>query len=262
LIKYPAIVLGKIWKTLFLLHFIITLLLLYPLFYFLLTKESRYKTGYKIMRVWAKYLAFASGIKVSVTRDGQLPEPPFIICPNHTSFLDILLAYCIFPDLFIFMGKKELKDVPVFNIFFKNMNILVDRNSTSGSSKAFLEASKRISKGNSIAIFPEGSISKRAPKLLKFKSGAFKLAADNKVPIVPVTFMTNWKILGDGAYWKAPASPGTAHIHIHAPVLVESAQPEHIEKAKTEVFSLLDEKLNEYLHSSEYKKLKTPAHAN
>jgi 1-acyl-sn-glycerol-3-phosphate acyltransferase len=261
-VKYPAVVLGKIWKTLFLLHFTASLLVLYPAFRYFLGKEKRYKKGYSLMRGWAKYLAFTAGIKVSVSKEQDLPAPPYIICPNHTSYLDIVLAYCIFPDMFIFMGKKELMKVPVFNVFFKKMNILVDRNSASGSSKAFLEATKRISKGNSIAIFPEGSISKRAPKMLKFKSGAFKLAADNKIPIVPVTFLTNWKILGDGAYWKAPASPGIAYIHIHAPIMVESPKEEHIEKAKAEVFTLIEGKFNEYLKTSEYPNLTTPANAN
>jgi 1-acyl-sn-glycerol-3-phosphate acyltransferase len=246
-----------VWKIFFLINFALSLLILYPLFYFFCTKGTSFKYGFALLQFWGRYLINVPGIRIKLSSEGKLPKAPYIICANHTSYLDIILTYCIFPDYFVFMGKKELGDVPVFNVFFKKMNILVDRKSTSGAHRAFLAAGAEIDKGNGVAIFPEGTISKKAPEMLKFKNGAFKLAAEKNVPIVPVTFSNNWEIMGDGAFWKAPCRPGTTFIHIHPAIMVASTADIHIEQAKEEVHALIEAKISEYLHPQQLKPLTT-----
>ncbi|MCE9540701.1 MAG: 1-acyl-sn-glycerol-3-phosphate acyltransferase, partial [Bacteroidetes bacterium] len=75
------------------------------------------------------------------------------------------------------------------------MNILVDRDTRTGNFKAFKNMSYAIDDGNPLVIFPEGTISKDAPKLTTFKSGAFAIAIQKQIPILPITFVTNWKLL-------------------------------------------------------------------
>jgi 1-acyl-sn-glycerol-3-phosphate acyltransferase len=244
---------GIIWKILFLLNFTLSLALLYPVYYTLFLRKKTFGMAFKVMRVWAKYLAFSAGISYTVIKEADLPKAPYLICPNHSSYLDIIITYCVFPDYFVFMGKKELGSVPLFNIFFKKMNILVDRKSNSGSHRAFLEAASGIDKGHCMALFPEGTISRRAPEMLPFKNGAFKLAAEKKVSIVPVTFINNWNIMGDGAFFKAPCGPGKIFVHLHAPVNITSASDVEIDKVKKHVHTLLQNKISEYLQKENIK---------
>jgi 1-acyl-sn-glycerol-3-phosphate acyltransferase len=246
---------SRAWKVFFLVNFLVSLVLLYPLFYFFCARGSNFETGFKIMRWWGKYLVAIPGVRYKVIHEGQLPKKPYIICPNHTSYLDIILAYCVFPDYFVFMGKKELGKVPFFKVFFKKMNILVDRKSVSGSHRSLRAAAAAIDNGHCVAIFPEGTISKKAPEMLKFKNGAFKLAAEKGVPIVPVTFVNNWDIVADGPFFHVKAWPGVAKVVVHEPFMVPSAEETDVEAAKQKVYTLIEGKISEYLQSKNSKPL-------
>ena len=177
----------KIWRFLFFLNAILTFVFLYPVFYVLLLREKWFPKVFWLKRVWAKLLINNVGITCKVINAPRLEtSKPYIICPNHTSFLDIILTYIVVPDYFHFMGKAELKKVPFFNVFFDKMNILVDRGSIIASHRAFMRAGADLDKDISIAIFPEATIPASAPRLGRLKNGAFKLAIEKQVPIVPV----------------------------------------------------------------------------
>jgi 1-acyl-sn-glycerol-3-phosphate acyltransferase len=243
---------GLLWKSLFLLNFIVTLILLYPVYFILFLNEQNFPVAFKLMRAWAKYLVFTAGIKTEVVLEEDLPKSPYIICPNHTSYLDILLTYCVFPDYFVFMGKKELSKLPLFNIFFKKMNILVDRKSSTGSHKSLLRAAEEIDKGRNIAIFPEGGISPHAPSLMPFKNGPFKLAIDKQVPIVPVTFLNTWNLLQDAAYFKAKSSPGSVTIVVHKPLPTLGKTEDNTLVLKQSIYSTIHNQLESYLTENNF----------
>lgn len=129
------------------------------------------------------------------------------------------MTYRVLPHYFHFMGKAELKKVPLFNRFFKEMNILVDRSSIVASHKAFVRAAEDLDKGISIAIFPEATIPDCTPALGKLKNGAFKLAIEKQVPIVPIVFIDNWKALPDGPRKRVfSGGPGLLRVVIHDPI--------------------------------------------
>ncbi len=113
------------------------------------------------------------------------------------------------------MGKAELRNVPMFNIFFRRMNISVNRSSVKDSHKAYKRARKDLSKGISLAIFPEATIPPFSPELGPFKNGAFKLAIEMQVPIVPITFLDNWRLFPDREKEKMLVKPGLSRIVIH-----------------------------------------------
>jgi 1-acyl-sn-glycerol-3-phosphate acyltransferase len=77
------------------------------------------------------------------------------------------------------------------------------------SHRAYLQAGEKIDKGQSIFIFPEATISSKGI-LIPFKNGAFKLAIDKQVPIVPLVFPNNWKLLQNGGFLTANGRPGIA----------------------------------------------------
>lgn len=218
----------------------LSLTILYPFFRLFLSREKWFRHSFTLMRIWANYLIYAHGLRYKLIKESSLPPPPYIICANHTSYLDIVLSYCIFPDYFVFMGKQELSKAPLFNIFFKKMNILVDRKSVTGSHRAFLRAAEDIDKGHSVAIFPEGTISKQAPKLLPFKNGPFKLAIDKQIPIVPVTFIDNWSLLEDAPFLKARSKPGKATVVVHKFIDTKGKTQQDLLSLKEAIYNIIE----------------------
>ncbi len=149
-------------------------------------------------------------------RENIIENQPFLICSNHSSFLDIPCLYSIFDKYFVFTGKKEVEKWPLFNIFYKSgMNILVDRYNKMGLLKAFKRMMEVIDEGHPLVILPEGTISKNAPKLTEFKTGAVSLAIRKQVPILPITFTTNWIRLQRKGLLKGKGSPGISEVIIH-----------------------------------------------
>ncbi|MBK7965621.1 MAG: 1-acyl-sn-glycerol-3-phosphate acyltransferase [Bacteroidetes bacterium] len=83
------------------------------------------------------------------------------------------------------------------------------------SHKAYKEREKDLQKGISLAIFPEATIPDCSPELGPFKNGAFKLAIEMQVPIVPITFLDNWCIFPDRKGQKFLLRPGLSRIIVH-----------------------------------------------
>lgn len=244
--RVPGLIAGIFWKTFFVIYFIVTMVILYPVFYLFLSREAWYRYCFRVMRVWARILLLGAGAFPKIDdRSDRLPKAPYIICSNHSSYLDIIVMYVVIKDYFVFMGKQELKKAPLFNVFFKDMNILVDRKSVVGSHRAFLRAGEDIKKGHCIAIFPEGTISKEAPKLRPFKNGPFKLAIDHQIPIVPITFLDNYKLLPDTPYLKKGSRPGIARVVIHPAIETKGLTENDLVSLRTRLYELTEETLKE-----------------
>jgi 1-acyl-sn-glycerol-3-phosphate acyltransferase len=136
------------------------------------------------------------------------------------------------------MGKQELDKAPLFRIFFKDMNILVDRKNSMASYKAFLKAGKEIEKGHSVFLFPEGTISS-AGKIRPFKNSAFNLAIEKQVPIIPVTFVNNWRHLQNGGFFKSYGRPGICRIVVHQPIPTAGLSEKDLLYLKEEVHRII-----------------------
>lgn len=239
-------VLGGLWKIYILILLVALLVLLYPFYYVLLTRPAFYRWGFMLTRVHAKILLWAGGIFVKKINDPPFVAPPYVIIANHTSYLDILLLYYLFREPFVFMGKKELTKIPLFNIFFKQYNIPVDRGSITESHKAFKEAAIRIDQGYSIAIYPEGTIPRHAPVMKRFKPGAFRLAKDKQVPIVPVLFIDNWRLMGDKALFSIMSRPGIARVEFLTPLFPEDLSAGSVDEWQQRMRDIFMESMNKY----------------
>lgn len=229
LLHYLGILPRALWKTFFILNFVIGLVVLYPVFLILLSGKKTYHGAFRLMRFWARWILTVPGIFVKVKREvatEDLPVPCVYVA-NHSSYLDIVISYIVVKKYMIYMGKMEIEKAPLFRIFFRDMNIYVDRKSRTGSYKAFQKASERLQKGESVFIFPEGTIESKG-QLKPFKNGAFRLAIENQVPIVPVTFLDNWKLLQNGGFFKSHGRPGVSHCVLHKPVPTKGMKEEDL----------------------------------
>lgn len=208
-----------LWKLWFLLVFIFSFLFLYPFFFIFLSSKKWFGAAFQLLRMWAFFLAYTSGIFPSIKRETpskKIPHP-CVFVSNHISYLDIILSYVIIPRYFISIGKQELDKAPLFRIFFQRMNILVNRKSAKDSHRAFVRSCEEIDKGHSVLIFPEATISSKGI-LMPFKNGAFKLAIEKQIPIVPIIFLNNWKLLQNGGFLTSHGRPGIAKIFVKSPI--------------------------------------------
>ncbi len=231
------------YKLYFGLVFFASLIVLYIPFRVLLHRPQRYVRAFRLKRRWARFLQVALGVGLQVERRAALPEAPYIICCNHSSYLDIIQMYNVVPQYFLFIGKYELLRWPLFNIFFKDMNIAVNRGNKVEAAKAFRKAAMAIDRGTSIAIFPEGTIPPFTPRLKPFKDGAFKLAIEKQVPIVPITFLDHWRLFGEPTEFFARARPGRARAVVHAPVETKGLTENDLVGLRSEVFRIIEEPL-------------------
>lgn len=214
--KFIKIFFGTIWKTYFLICLFITLFILYPFYFILLRKEKYFTKGFKLIRFHSLILLMLTGIFYKIKNKKEIKAgKKYIFIANHASYLDILLFYRLSPIYFQFFAKRELSNIPLFNIFFKRFNILIDRKSVQDAYRAYQKASVELSKGASLVLFPEGGIPREAPQMRKFKQGAFKLAIEEKVDIIPVTFINNWKLMEDKGYFKGSSRPGLSRVVVH-----------------------------------------------
>jgi 1-acyl-sn-glycerol-3-phosphate acyltransferase len=240
-------ILGGLWKIYVFLWFTILLLILYPLYALFLFTEKHFNKAFLLLRFHTRLLMTLVGVFTSVKNRNYIQKgQAYVITPNHSSFLDILILYQTFTQYFVFMGKKSLANVPVFGIFFKEMNIPVDRKSIMDGKRSMVRCAEELDKGHSVVLFPEGTISANVPELLKFKNGAFKLAIEKQVPVIPITFFTNYKRLEMAGLFSGKAGPGVAKAVIHEPIPTIGMTEDDVPALRDKVFKIINDELIAY----------------
>lgn len=191
----------------------IPILVMFPFLVVSILKESWYPYFFKMARIWAKCILFGMGFYYKIEKDQELePNKNYMLVSNHTSMLDIMLMLATISKPFVFVGKKELVKIPLFGFFYKRTCILVDRKSSRSKHAVFERAQKRIDQGLSICIFPEGGVPDDESIFLDhFKDGAFRLAINHQLPIVPIVFGDNKEHF---SYTFLSGSPGFLRVKI------------------------------------------------
>lgn len=236
-----------LWRIYFSLLFGVIFIIHYPIFVFLLASRKRYGMAFRLKRFVAIISVKLSGLRINIIKDADLTlNKTVVVCPNHTSYLDIALIYCFFPSYFVFMGKHQLRKVPLFGIFFKDQDIGVDRGSKLKAHKAFVRAGEDIDKGCSVVMFPEGTISTKAPELRPFKNGPFKLAIEKQVPILPITFVNNFRLFPSKMRINRIGFPGQAIIVVHRPISTVGMTEENLISLRQKVYNQIDGSLKKH----------------
>jgi 1-acyl-sn-glycerol-3-phosphate acyltransferase len=141
------------------------------------------------------------------------------------------------------MGKETLKDGLVTGLFFRSVDIPVNRDSKMSSYRAFREASERLKNGTTLIIFPEGGIANEYPPALQpFKNGPFRMAIELKVPIIPVSSPNTWKKLWDDGT-KYGSNPGTCNIFVHKPIETAHLTVDEADALRDEVYDIINRRL-------------------
>ncbi len=173
-----------------------------------------------IQRSWSRAMLRLARCSVQVEGGEHLAEGGArIIVSNHQSWFDVFALTAHLPTSIRFVTKEELGGFPIFGRAWKACgHISIDRSSRSSAIESLAEAGRRIkNEGITIVMFAEGTRSETG-KLQRFKKGAFALAIQGGMPIVPVAVIGTHEIMPKGSF---RVEPGEILIRVGAPISVE-----------------------------------------
>lgn len=166
--------------------------------------------------LWAKTMQVLTPMWVSVKgRENIKRGQSYVIVANHQSAYDIFVLYGNIGVDFKWIMKKELRQAPFLGWSCASLkHIFIDRSSARAAYRSIQRAKDILVGGTSVIIFPEGTRS-MSGNIGKFKHGAFKMAFEMGLPILPVTIKDSYKILGKG---MDTLMPGRVELIIHEPI--------------------------------------------
>lgn len=224
--------------------FIGLFLALYPFLWILLSNESTYYYADKLRKFWGHAATLLSGMIPDIRYKQRIDtQKQYIYCANHMSYLDIVLMGGFLPTFNFFMAKMELKKVPLFKIWFETIDVPVKRENLRNSHEAFVKAGEKLDKGGSLIIFPEGRIPDNAPIIkYPFKLGAFKLAIEKGIPVVPVSLLDNMKRFNVFTYFM---SPGKMRMIVHPPIETKNLSVDDAKDLADKVYNIINQDLKD-----------------
>ncbi len=238
--------------------FALTFLAIFPVFLYCIWVPGMRKYGRKVNQFWATLFFTFIFLRVKVEGKHFIQKgKPFIFAANHFSYLDIAMMGFIPGDV-IFIGKSSLAKIPLFGYYFTKLHIALDRSSIKSRGQVLQRAREAIDKGSSIVIFPEGGITTgQPPHMNRFKDGAFYVAIDKQIPLIPVTLSYNHLILPDDG--KLLLNFKAGKIVIHKPLATDGLTSKEVVKLREACYNIIQEQLwlDNALKSTEKTELKT-----
>lgn len=166
---------------------------IYNLLKKLTTKEKATAYRDKVVFKWARFTVKILGLRIEVVGRENIPNEACVFIGNHQSILDIPVLLYTSNRVMGFIAKKELLKVPVIGYWLKVAHCVpIDRENVREAIKVIQLGVENLLRGDSMAIFPEGTRAKDGV-MKPLKKGSLKLATKAKVPIVPVTIDGTYK---------------------------------------------------------------------
>ena len=171
-------------------------------------------------RRWSRAIIRAAGVGVVLEGVDHLDEGRAqILVANHQSWFDVLVLAGYLPVEYRFIAKKELTRIPFFGPAWQACgHVALDRQDRAAAIESLEEAGRRVGvEGSTMIIFPEGTRSHDG-KLQPFKRGAFALAIQSKLPIVPAAILGSRAVMPKGSF---RIRSGTIRVRFGKPVSAE-----------------------------------------
>ncbi len=168
---------------------------------------------------WARWILGATGVTVETEDRAHLAAgTSCIFVANHQNALDILILSAAVPYPYGFVAKAELEKTPLIGTALRHSpSVFVDKRDARTAVRSVQEAGERIRAGTSVLVFPEGARS-YSGGLLPFQRGAFVLAAEAGVPLVPVSVLGAYRLLDERRFLFRP---GKVRVVLHPPVSMD-----------------------------------------
>lgn len=176
--------------------------------------------SYYPARWWGRVFCRLLFVRVRLVGIEKLdPGQSYVFVLNHQGVFDIFAVYGWLPHIFKWMMKAELRRIPFVGKACESAgHIFIDRSNPIAARCSIEKAEASLRNGVSLVVFPEGSRT-RTGEMAQFKRGAFRIATDLSLPVVPVTIR--------GSYDRMPrntlnVTPGTIQLLVHEPIVFDN----------------------------------------
>lgn len=174
------------------------------------------KVSFVFIRLWASLWSFLVGIRYQIHGKEYIdPNQPYIYIFNHRSFIDAPVIPMAIRQEVRAIGKKELSKIPVFGFVVSRVAVWVDRKDAASRKESVEKLMKILEKGISIVVAPEGTRNDSGQALLPFQKGAFRIAAETGIPILPMAVIGADHIMKRGSLLMRP---GQIQIYFSSPI--------------------------------------------
>jgi len=212
---------GRLWALWGLLTFIATFLVIFipSMLTYLFPDPLGSRIFTFLSKIWMNVWLPIAGCPVTVKGKFQFkPGQVYIVTCNHNSLMDVPLSSPFIPGANKTIAKKSFARIPLFGLYYRKGSVLVDRKDENSRKASYLQMKEVLAKGMHMCIYPEGTRNKSDAPLATFQSGAFRLSAETKTPIIPAVILNTRKVFpaGKGFYF----APHPLEIHFLAPIHV------------------------------------------
>ena len=193
-----------------------------------------------LLRCWAWGFSIVSFFWIRTRNKNIINQNiPHIYIGNHGSYLDAIAVCISVPQHFSPLGKIEMTKVPIFGLIYKRIVVMIDRSSKESREQSVNALKKDIREGQSILIFPEGTMNKSEKPLSEFYDGAFRIAIETQTPLMPFVMLKNRDLLPRVNPLKA--RPGILTTFFIEPIAVKGLTLEDLPMLKQQVYDLMEE---------------------
>jgi 1-acyl-sn-glycerol-3-phosphate acyltransferase len=224
------------------------LFLFLPFLLVCLTREKWYPGIFFVGRyIWSPIILFGMGFVPVIKYKSNIDySKQYMFVANHLSMIDIMMVFMTIRKPAVFVGKMELDRIPIFATVYKRGAILVNRDSATSRKNVYKQAKRKLALGFNMVIYPEGLVPEPNVFMAPFKNGAFSIAIEHQIPIVPITlpdckkrfpFQFSYK------YWVG--KPGVVRANVHPPFSTKGLTQDDMPVLKEKVYQFMAEKLKE-----------------
>ncbi len=232
-----------LWAAIF---FILTMLIFFipMLLVGLWSEPKRTRIFHRLSQIWMAVFLTLTG--VWIVRKGKKHfkkgECYIVIC-NHNTLMDVPVTTPWLPGANKSIAKIEMSRIPLFGIIYKRGAVLVDRKNEESRKASYSKMKEVLQMGLHMCVYPEGTRNKTKEPLQPFHSGAFRLAVDSGLSIIPAVLFNTNKILPNNKtfyYW-----PGKIEMHFLEPIPVNGMTTDQL---KEKLFLLMKDYYVQHLH--------------
>lgn len=189
-------------------------------------------------RWWSRLCCWLLFIRVKTNGFEHLNKnQSYIFIANHQSIFDIFVIYGWIPFIFKWIMKNDLIKIPFVGMACATAgHIFIDRSNPIAAKHSIEKAADKLKHGNSVVVFPEGTRT-RTGKMGKFKRGAFMLAQELALPLVPITLSGSFERLHRNTL---KVHPGIITMTVHAPISPDTFTAENTNEIMQKAYKTIE----------------------
>lgn len=196
--------------------------------------------SFVLLRIWAGVFALLCFYRIKQqNKQHAARKGAFIYVCNHSSYLDAIAVVLTAPQAFKPLGKIEMAKVPIFGAMYKHLVVMVDRGSKESRSQSVESLKTELDGGQSLFIFPEGTMNRTGQVLQDFYDGAFRIAIETQTPIAPMVLLHAGQLLHPKRLLSI--KPGSMTMVFLPTVSVDGLTQEQLPELKARVYQMMEE---------------------